>query len=389
MADSTTRPHALATRLIHAGEVQPRIAGAVSMPIFQSSTFEYTGQGGYHDLKYIRLNNTPNHQVLHAKLSAITGGEGALVAASGMAAISAALLAVLRAGDHLLVQESIYGGTHGLIVEELVALGIEHDFIDADAPASWPSLVRPTTRAIYVESATNPLVQVADLEAVVAFARAHELVSMIDNTFLSPVLFRPLDLGFDLELHSATKYLNGHSDIVAGVVVGRRDLVEKALHRLSHLGGSLDPHACFLLHRGLKTLELRVERQSANALALARALEEHPAVERVYYPGLPSHPRHERAKRLFRSFGGMLAFELAGGQAAAERLLEGLTLPISAPSLGGVESLVIRPAISSHAGLEPAERLRQGIRDDLLRVSVGIEDAGDLIADFRAALATA
>ena len=277
--------------------------------------------------------------------------------------------------------------TGTLIVDALTAVGIEHTFVDADAPESWAAHLRPTTRAFYVESVTNPLVQVADLEAVVAFARNHGLVSLIDNTFLSPVLFRPLDLGFDLELHSATKYLNGHSDIVAGVVVGRGELVEHAAHRLKHYGGSLDPHACFLLQRGLKTLELRVERQSANALALAQALEEHPAVSRVHYPGLASHPRHERARRLFRGFGGMLAFELGAGHEAADRLLETLTLPVFAPSLGGVETLVIRPAISSHAGVAPEERREQGITDDLLRVSVGIEDAADLIDDFMSALA--
>src|ERR1700704_6083001 len=221
----------LETKVVHAGAPSPRIEGAVSMPIFQSAMFEYAGETSYHDLKYIRLNNTPTHVALHAKLAAIENGEAALVAASGMAAISTTLLTVLKPGEHLLAQNCLYGGTHDFLTTEFAQLGIETDFIDADDPDSWEQLIRPPTRAIYVESLTNPLLQVADLEAVVRFAKTHGLVSMIDNTFTSPVNFRPLERGFDLSLHSCTKYLNGHSDIVAGAAIGSTAWIKRITHR--------------------------------------------------------------------------------------------------------------------------------------------------------------
>lgn len=377
----------LDTQLVHAGEPEPRYGGAVTMPVFQSSTFEYGGQGRYDDVRYLRLSNSPNHEVLHRKLAAIEGGEAALVTASGMAAISAAFLTVLRPGDHVLAQATLYGGTHDLVTDMLVRWGVHHDFIDAEDPRGWAAALRPTTRAIYVEALTNPLLEVADLPAVAGFAREHGLVSLIDATFATPVLLRPIALGFDLVLHSATKYLNGHSDIVAGAVIGRARLVEDVRHTLNLLGGSLDPHACFLLHRGLKTLGVRVRQQCATALAVAQALHAHPRVTRVCYPGLPSHPGHARAKELLHGgFGAMLSFELEGGVAATERLFSRMRLPIDAPSLGGPESLVTRPAQTSHAGLDPEVRRAMGIGDGLVRMSVGLEDAGDLIADLQQAL---
>jgi cystathionine beta-lyase/cystathionine gamma-synthase len=376
----------LATELIHAGELKPRVHGAVSLPVFQSSTYEYGGAADYHDLKYIRLNNTPNHRALHDKLAAIEGGEAAVVTASGMAAISTTLLAVLGAGDHLIAQDCLYGGTHDLVTKDLTALGISHAFVDADKPSTWAAAVRPETKVFYVESVSNPLLGVGDLAAVAEFCRRRKIVSVIDNTFPSPVNFRPLSLGFDLSLHSGTKYLNGHSDIVCGAVIGSARLVGAVKRKLDHLGGSLDPHACFLLHRGLKTLSVRVERQNETALALARFLSRQRAVARLNYPGLPAHPAHARAKRLFDGFGGMLSFEPRGGVRAADRLIARLRLPISAPSLGGVESLITRPATTSHAGMSPDDRARLGISDSLVRVSVGLEAAADLIEDFRQAL---
>ncbi len=373
------------TKLIHAGEPEPRIDGAVSMPIFQSATFEYGGQDNYHDVRYLRLNNTPNHVALHQKLAALENAEAALVTASGMAAISTALLTVLAAGDHVLVQNVLYGGTHALVTHDLPALGISFDFIDDD-PATWPAKLRPTTKAIYVESMTNPLLGVIDLRAVVEFARAHGLVSLIDNTFPSPYNFRPIDLGFDVSLHSCTKYLNGHSDIVAGAVIGRADLVERATHKLNHLGGSLDAHACFLLHRGIKTLAVRMKQHNQSALEIAQFLAQHPAVAQVNYPGLPGHPNYALARQLFDGFSGMLSFDLTGGLAAAERFMRRVKLPIIAPSLGGVETLITRPSTTSHSNLTPAERQQLGISDGLIRVSVGIEATADLIADFAQAL---
>jgi len=376
----------LETKVVRAGEPSPRIEGAVAMPIFQSAMFEYAGETSYHDLKYIRLNNTPTHVALHAKLAAMENGEAALVAASGMAAISTTLLTVLTPGDHLLAQNCLYGGTHDFLTTEFAQLGIETDFIDADDPETWQQLLRPTTRAIYVESLTNPLLQVADLEAVVRFARTHGLVSMIDNTFTSPVNFRPLERGFDLSLHSCTKYLNGHSDVVAGAVIGSTSWIDRITHRLNHLGGSLDPHACFLLDRGLKTLVVRVRHQNESALQIAQRLERHPAIARVNYAGLESHPRHQRARSLFAGFSGMLSFELQGGADAAERFIKQTTLPIIAPSLGGPETLLTRPSLTSHAGMNPEERRKLGISDGLIRMSVGLEATEEIIEDLLLAL---
>lgn len=379
----------LETKVVRAGSPSPRIEGAVVTPIFQSAMYEYAGETSYHDLKYIRLNNTPTHTALHAKLAAMEDGEAALAAASGMAAISTTLLTVLAPGDHLLAQDCLYGGTLDLLNTELAALGIETSFIDADAPASWPALVRPNTRAIYVESLTNPLLQIADLEAVVRFAREHGLVSLIDNTFATPVNFQPLRHGFDLALHSATKYLNGHSDIVAGAVIGGRDWIERITHRMNHLGGSLDPHAAFLLDRGMKTLVVRVRHQNDSAQRIAEQLQRHPAVTHVNYAGLASHPRHERARRLFAGFSGMLSFEISGGAAAADRFMARTTLPIIAPSLGGPETLLTRPSLTSHAGMDPERRRQAGITDGLIRMSVGLEATDEIVDDLLHALEAA
>lgn len=376
----------LETKLIHAGEPEPLINGAVTMPIFQSVTFEYSGETSYHDLRYIRLNNTPNHIVLHQKLAALENAEAALVTASGMAAISTALLTILSSGDHLLAQDCLYGGTHDFITKDLTKFGISFDFIDGDNPDAWKHQLRPNTKAIYVETMTNPLLQVADLKAVIEFAKAHGLVSLIDNTFASPVNFRPPEWGFDLSLHSCTKYLNGHSDIVAGAVIGRSDLIEEITHKLNHLGGSLDPHACFLLHRGLKTLAVRVKYQNESTLKIAQFLETHPAIEKINYPGLGSHPRNQRARDLFDGFSGVLSFELKGGVETAKLFIQNITLPVLAPSLGGVETLITRPATTSHSGMSPEDRQTLGISESLIRVSVGIEATEDIMEDFERAL---
>ena len=317
----------LATRAVHAGEPEPRIEGAVSMPIFQSATFETAGETSYDAVRYVRLNNTPNHQALHAKLASLEAGEAAVVASSGMAAITTTLLALLSRGDHLLALEGLYGGTHTFVTRDLAEFGIGHDLMDGNRPETWSALLKPSTRAIYVETITNPLMQVPDLEQVARFARTHGLVSIIDSTFATPVNYRPLESGFDLVLHSGTKYLNGHSDLAAGAVIGSRESVRRVTHRLNHLGGVLDPHACFLLHRGIKTLVLRVRRQNENALALARFLTENPAVDGVNYPGLETHPQHGQARKMFSGFGGMLSFDVRKGVEAADSLLNGLRIP--------------------------------------------------------------
>ena len=376
----------LETKLIHAGEPDPLINGAVSIPVFQSSTFEYSGQTSYHDLKYIRLNNTPNHIALHKKLAALENAETAVVTSSGMAAISTTILALLSSGDHFLAQECLYGGTHEFILKDLSALNISFDFIDGNAPQDWEGKLRSNTKAVYVETMTNPLLQIADLKAVVEFAKSNNLISIIDNTFATPINFRPPELGFGLSIHSCSKYLNGHSDIVAGAVIGRGELIEKITHKLNHLGGSLDPHACFLLHRGMKTLAVRMKHQNESALEIARFLENHQAIEKINYPGIESHPGHQRACDLFDGFSGMLSFELKGGVEAAERFIQNTTLPIVAPSLGGVESLITRPVTTSHSGLSKEDLQKLGISDSLIRVSIGIEATEDLIEDFKQAL---
>ncbi len=377
----------LQTRAIHAGRIEPRIEGAAVLPIFQSSVFEHAGErGDYHDVRYPRLNNLPNQLVLGRRLAALEGAESGLVTASGMAAISTALLAMLGEGGHLLVQDQLYGGTHSFVTHDFRSFGLSFDFIAPDDPAAWRTKLRPTTRAIYVETLTNPLLRVADHRAVVAFAREHGLVSMIDNTFATPVNFRPIEAGFDLSLHSCTKYLNGHNDLVAGAVIGSAEQVLRVKNRLDHLGGSLDPHACYLLERGLKTLVLRVRQQNASALALAERLVAHRAVKCVNYPGLASHANHLRARELFDGFGGMLSFEPRGGVEAARRFLGRVELPVNGPSLGGAETLLTRPVTTSHAGLTPEECTALGIGQALVRVSVGLEDVADLIRDFEQAL---
>jgi cystathionine beta-lyase/cystathionine gamma-synthase len=377
----------LATRVIHAGRREPRIEGSCILPIFQSTVWEHgEGDGGYHEVRYPRLSNLPNHEVLGRRLASIAGAESGLLTGSGMGAISTAMLTVLGEGGHLLIQDQLYGGTHAFVTRDLPTFGLTYDFIAPDDPASWKEQLRPSTRAIYVETLTNPLLQVADLRAVVAFAREQGLVSMIDNTFATPVNFRPVEAGFDLELHSATKYLNGHNDVVAGALLGSAERVRQVKLRLDHLGAALDPHACYLLERGLKTLVLRLERQGESSLELARWLEGHEAVERVNHPGLESHPQHARARELFSGFGGMLSFEPRGGADAARRFVERVKIPINGPSLGGLETLVTRPVTTSHASLSDEELERAGIRAGLIRVSVGIESVEDLKRDFDGAL---
>ncbi len=388
MTDYSHRFKTLETNVIHAGAAQPRIGGAVVAPLFQSANYLMADEETYDAVRYIRLSNSPTHLALHARLAAIEGGEAALVTASGMAAISTSILAFVKRGEHLLAQKTLYGGTQSFLDEDAPGMGIAAAAIDTADPEgadAWERALTPETRLVLVESISNPLMEVGDLEAVVAFARRHGLVTIIDNTFATPVNFRPLEIGIDLVVHSATKYLNGHSDIVAGAVVGSAEKVAKVRHLMLHLGGSLDPHACFLFERGLKTLVLRVERQNENARRLAEFLAGRPEVRRVNYPGLETDPGHRFAKRLFSGCGGMLSFYAESAE-RAERFVERVKIALHAPSLGGPETLVVRPASSSHLGQTPKERERLKITDDLVRVSVGIESADELIEDFAQAL---
>jgi len=387
MNDASDKELNMETRVVHAGHPEPRIERAAVMPVFQCTVYEQKDDdASYFDVRYPRLNNLPGHAALARRLASLEGAEDALVCSSGMAAICTTLMTLLRDGGHLLVQDQLYGGTHSFLVKHLKSFGMDCDFISADDPGAWNSKLKPNTRAIYVETMTNPLLRVIDHRAIVDFAREHELVSVIDNTFATPVNFRPAEFGYDLSLHSATKYLNGHSDLVAGAVIGNAKHVGAVGSLLAILGGTLEPHGCFLLDRGIKTLVLRVRHQNANALVLTKHLEKHPAVACVNYPGLEKHPDHALARELFDGFSGMFSFELTGGTEAAKKCIKRLRLPIHGPSLGGPETLVTRPATSSHAGLTAQERKDLGIADGLIRVSVGIESVEDLIRDFDAAL---
>lgn len=374
----------LSTIAVHGGDIEPRIEGAVNLPIFQTANYEYQDVEDYRDIRYARLNNSPNHLALHGKLAELEGGEAALALGSGMAAISSVAFGLLRSGDHIVAQKTLYGGTYSLFTKELGRFGIACDL--AESEADFERLVKPATKMIYVESMSNPLLEIPDFELILKIAKKHSLFSVIDATFTTPVNFRPLTLGFDVALHSATKYLNGHSDVVAGAVIGRKSLVEQINAMAIHLGGMLDPHAAFLLHRGLKTLPLRVERQNRSALQVAQYLSQHKAVEKVNYPGLESHATFSRAKKFFTGFGGMMSFDLKH-ENGVDRFLKSLKLPILAPSLGGVESLVILPSRTSHMVLGPEGRKKTGIGEALVRFSVGLENPEDLIADLDQALA--
>jgi cystathionine beta-lyase/cystathionine gamma-synthase len=381
----TQRNYRIETEVIHAGEPE-KVNGAVVLPIFQTSTYQYGGESRYQDVRYIRLNNTPNHLALHGKLASLEKAESALVTSSGMAAITTALLTILKPGDHLLAQDCLYGGTHDLLTHEFLDFGIKVSFIDGQDPASWAEHICTETKAIMVESISNPLMKVPELDEVVSFSRKNGLVSLIDNTFATPVNLRPIELGFDVVLHSCTKYLNGHSDMVAGAIIGKESLLSEMNLRLLHLGGTLDPHACFLLHRGLKTLVLRVRYQNESAKQIAGFLNQHPKIKQVNYPGISNQKRG--SLRHFGGYGGMISFTIDGGMESTSRFLSALELAVEAPSLGGPETLITRPSTTSHSGLSPEDRAALGISDGLIRMSVGLEGTPDLIEDLENALKT-
>jgi cystathionine beta-lyase/cystathionine gamma-synthase len=374
------------TVAVHGGEPRPGPEGSAVFPIYQGTVYEVEPGTGYHDLKYIRLNSTPSQRYLHDKLAVLEGAEAAVATSSGMAAVTTILLSLMRAGDHLLAGDCLYGGTHDFLTGRAADLGWSFSFVDAGRPETWEAARTDRTKVFLVETITNPLMRVGLLDQVADFGRREGIVTVIDNTFASPVNFRPLQAGFDLVFHSATKYLGGHSDLVAGAVMGGADLIERVRKTINLFGGSLDPHAGFLLARGIKTLALRVQAQNANALALARFLQDHPGVAAVNYPGLASHPDHAHAEKLLSGFGGMLSLRLHGGEQAAQALLDAVTLPYVAPSLGGVETLITRPVATSHAGMSLEDRERLGITADLIRISSGIEGIQDLVGDFAQAL---
>ena len=369
------------TACIHAGgRFDPSTRG-INTPIYTSSAFEYLDGEAR---PYPRYFNTPNQAAVVEKLCALEGAEDGIVLSSGMAAISSVLLALLGSGDHAVVQDEIYGGTHAMVTQHFERLGIAYTLVPPD-PARIAEAMTAKTRLVYIETPTNPLLTILDIRAVTRMARERGVVTVIDNTFASPINQRPIELGVDVVAHSGTKYLGGHSDLCCGAVLSSRPLIERIRHTCLSLGGSLDAQSCYLLERSLKTMALRVERQSANALAIARSLAANRLVSRVNYPGLPSHPGHAIAKGQMSGFGGMLSFEL-GGAVDADRFLHALKLIKPALSLGGVESTICAPATTSHAKVSAEVRKRLGISDGLLRFSVGIEHADDLVADLEQAM---
>lgn len=369
------------TVLIHGGKREPPIEGALTSPIFQSSTYASAEWG---KAKYIRFGNTPNHEELHARLALLEGSEAALVTSSGMAAIATAMFALLRPGDHVISHDSLYGCTYRLFEETLRPLGIETDYVDMTVEAlDLEALRRPTTKAVYLEAISNPTLGIPDFDAVLAFSRPHGLTTLIDNTFATPMNFRPIETGFDVVIHSASKYLNGHTDLVAGVIAGRADFIEECRQTMLKLGAALDPHAIFLLQRGLKTLAIRVRQQNESAMAIARRLSDSPEVEAVRYPLIG--PAAGRAKRHLQGAGGVVSFDL-GSSDRALQFVHALNIATVAPSLGGCETLVMVPALLSHATLDPEVRRRMGVTDGLVRMAVGLESTADLIADIDQAL---
>jgi len=380
------------TKAIH-GSGGTHALKAVSSPIFETTTFRYDtaeegaalgvdrGEGYY----YTRWGN-PTTAALEERVALLEGGEMAIATGSGMGAISTVVLGLLKAGDHLVAPRASYQAAYELFAQILPRYGIEATLIDTVELEAYAAALRPQTRLLYIESPNNPLLDITDIAGVARLARAHGALAVADNTFASPYNQNPLVLGADAVMHSATKYLGGHADATAGIIVGRRELLLALRPHFRISGPVLDPFAAWLVLRGLKTLGLRMERHNANALALARALAAHSKVERVHYPGLPEHPAHHIAHRQMRGFGGMLSFEVRGGVAAGTRVVEALRTAVMAVSLGSVETLVTHPASTTSVGIPAADRARAGIRDGLIRISVGIEDLDDLIDDFTQAL---
>ena len=389
----STQPWADATTAIHRGEPKHGRSGPVAPEIVRSSTFTFSStaemkrwaEGKSSAYIYTRYGN-PTLAIAEEKIAALEGAEAAIVAASGMAAISSALLAVLSSGDEVISTAQLYGGTYRLMRDLFPRFGIRVRHVEADL-AGIEDIVTPRARVLYIETPTNPSLRLVDLRRAVAIAREFNLVSIVDNTFASPVLQKPIALGFDMVVHSATKYLGGHSDLIAGAVAGSRPWINRVRDNIIYLGGCMDPAGAYLLIRGMKTVAVRVERQCKNAMAVAKFLERHPKVARVHYPGLASHPDHKLARRQMRDFGAMLSFDLKNGLAAARRFCDRVQIFALAASLGGVESLVVLPVYSSHYNMSRDELQRAGVEPGTVRVSIGLEDPADLIADLRHALA--
>lgn len=370
---------------MHAGEAAHAPGTPVVTPIYQSASYVME-PGKSDELLYPRYGNTPNAAIVQVRLAALEKAEACVLTSSGMGATACALLALLRPGDHLLASRWIYGGTHKLLTDEFATLGIDVTLVDPLESRGWRKRLRKETRAVFLESPVNPTCRVMDLRPVSYLTQEIGLALVVDSTFASPVNFRPLEHGADVVIHSSTKYLNGHHDVLGGAVLGTAPYIEEVRQKMIVWGQAPDPFACWLLERGLKTLDVRVRRQNENALRIAQWSVERKEVKAVHYPGLATHPDHAVATLQMEGFGGMLGLELSGGGRAADRFIRKLRLIRHAPSLGGVDSLISEPRHSSHTHLTQEERAKVGIPDGFLRISVGIEDADDLIADIEQAL---
>lgn len=373
------------TKAIHVGQEPDPSTGAIIVPIFQTSTYVQEGLGKHKGYEYARTQN-PTRSALEECLASLESGKYGLAFSSGLGATNT-VMNLLSQGDHVVVGEDVYGGTYRIFDKVYRRYGLDFTFIDSTDVANTAKAIRKETKMIWLETPTNPLLRLADLERHVALAREHKLICVVDNTFASPYFQRPLELGVDIVLHSTTKYLGGHSDVVGGgIITNREDLYETLKFHQNAVGAVPGPFDCWLVLRGVKTLAVRMREHEKNAAAIAAFLEQHPAIEKVYYPGLKSHPQHELAKRQMHGFGGMVSCVVRGGGEAAARFLQSTKLFALAESLGGVESLIGHPATMTHASIPKDQREARGIADGLVRLSVGIEDTDDLIADLKQAL---
>ncbi len=378
------------TESVHGGKHLEKRNAPMAQPIYQTSTFQVTDseqqlRATGTDMFYTRYGN-PTHTAVESAIAELEGADAALLFASGMCAITTSILSLVKNGNHIVAQRDIYGGVTKFLSTWLPKLGIETTFVDTVDYEQYARAIRPNTRLLYLESPTNPTLRVVDLRKAVALARQHQLITMIDSTFATPINQRPTEFGIDVVLHAGTKYLGGHTDLICGVAAGRQDLIDKIHETRTTLGGVMDPHAAFLLLRGIKTLALRVERQNESALRVAEFLAQHPKVRSVNYPFLQGHPQRALAIEQMKGGGGVLSFEVDGTGEDAKRLSEALRLFTLAPSLGGVESLVSIPVLTSHAMISAEQRQKMGVTEQLIRISVGIENTGDLIADLEQAL---
>ncbi len=370
------------TQSVHAGSVGDSLFKGVITPIYPSSAYDYEGVEA---TLYPRYFNTPNQKAIAEKLSVLENAEDGLIFSSGMAAILTSIFAMMKAGDHAVFQNDLYGGTYHAVINELPRYGMTYSFVDGADPANFEKAIRSETKVIYIETPSNPTLKITNIKAVAEIARRHGVITIIDNTFASPVNQNPIDLGIDIVAHSGTKYIGGHSDICCGAVLSSKKLISKIWESAIHFGGSLEAYTCWLVERSLKTIALRVRQQNQNALSIAQYLKTDSRIGNVYYPGLVDHPDHSIAKaQMPGGFGGMLSFEVRGN---SDKFMNSLSLICRAVSLGGVESTITSPAKTSHVKMSVTERAAIGVTDNLVRLSVGIEEVDDLIQDIKQALA--